>query len=117
MTEVADINPGPDSFSLRGFMEFGGELFFVAAVGPNRREVFKTDGLSVTQVTDFSRAGDRNLGLATELRPFRELGGGLFFVATGLGDGSHKFSDTKDEHDAAVREYLQRQRAARQREQ
>ncbi len=37
----------------------------------------------------------------------------LFFVATGLGDGSHKFSATKEEHDAAVREYLARQRAAR----
>lgn len=37
----------------------------------------------------------------------------LFFVATGLGDGSHKFSTTKDEHDAAVREYLQRLRSKR----
>lgn len=37
----------------------------------------------------------------------------LFFVATGLGDGSHKFSTTKDEHDAAVQEYLRRQRASR----
>ncbi len=36
----------------------------------------------------------------------------LYFVATGLGDGSHKFSKTKDEHDAAVAEYLRRQRAA-----
>ena len=35
----------------------------------------------------------------------------LFFVATGLGDGSHKFSDTKEEHDKAVQEYLARQRA------
>ena len=34
----------------------------------------------------------------------------LFFVATGLGDGSHKFSTTKAEHDAAVAEYLQRLR-------
>ena len=34
----------------------------------------------------------------------------LFFVATGLGDGSHKFSVTKDEHDAAVAEYLVRLR-------
>jgi len=34
----------------------------------------------------------------------------LYFVATGLGDGSHKFSDTKEEHDAAVREYIRRQR-------
>jgi UPF0755 protein len=38
----------------------------------------------------------------------------LFFVATGLGDGSHKFSVTKAEHDAAVAEYLQRLRKRRQ---
>ena len=37
----------------------------------------------------------------------------LFFVATGLGDGSHKFSVSKDEHDAAVAEYLQRLRQRR----
>ena len=37
----------------------------------------------------------------------------LFFVATGLGDGSHKFSNTKDEHDVAVREFLQRLREQR----
>ncbi len=41
------------------------------------------------------------------------IGDELFFVATGLGDGSHKFSKTKDEHDAAVREYLQRLREQR----
>jgi UPF0755 protein len=37
----------------------------------------------------------------------------LFFVATGLDDGSHKFSATKAEHDAAVAEYLQRLRERR----
>jgi UPF0755 protein len=37
----------------------------------------------------------------------------LYFVATGLGDGSHKFSTTKAEHDAAVAEYLKRLRARR----
>lgn len=37
----------------------------------------------------------------------------LFFVATGLGDGSHKFSATKNEHDAAVAEYLKRLRQNR----
>lgn len=42
-----------------------------------------------------------------------EGGTELYFVATGLGDGSHKFSTTKEQHDAAVREYLARQRAAR----
>lgn len=35
----------------------------------------------------------------------------VYFVATGLGDGSHKFSATKDEHDAAVQEYLARLRS------
>jgi UPF0755 protein len=38
----------------------------------------------------------------------------LFFVATGLGDGSHAFSATKEEHDAAVAEYLGRLRKQRQ---
>ena len=40
-------------------------------------------------------------------------GNELYFVATGLGDGSHKFSATKAEHDAAVAEYLQRMRQKR----
>ena len=42
-----------------------------------------------------------------------EDGNEFYFVATGLGDGSHKFSATKAEHDAAVQEYLARLRAAR----
>jgi UPF0755 protein len=33
-------------------------------------------------------------------------GSAVFFVATGNGDGSHKFSDTLREHEAAVRNYL-----------
>ena len=37
----------------------------------------------------------------------------LYFVATGLGDGSHAFSKTKAEHDAAVARYLQRLRQRR----
>jgi UPF0755 protein len=45
-----------------------------------------------------------------------EDGTSLYFVATGLGDGSHKFSDTKEQHDAAVQEYLARQKAARDRQ-
>lgn len=41
-------------------------------------------------------------------------GSELYFVATGLGDGSHAFSATKEEHDAAVAEYLRRLRRQRQ---
>jgi len=37
----------------------------------------------------------------------------LYFVATGLDDGSHQFSVTKAEHDAAVAEYLRRLRKKR----
>lgn len=37
----------------------------------------------------------------------------LYFVATGRGDGSHQFSATKEEHDAAVAEYLHRLRETR----
>ena len=40
-------------------------------------------------------------------------GNELYFVATGLGDGSHRFSATKAEHDAAVAEYLRRLRERR----
>ena len=42
-----------------------------------------------------------------------EDGTELFFVATGLADGSHKFSTTKAEHDAAVAEYLAEMRRKR----
>lgn len=37
----------------------------------------------------------------------------LYFVATGLGDGSHRFSTTKEQHDAAVAEYLRQLRQNR----
>ncbi len=46
-----------------------------------------------------------------------ESGTELYFVATGLADGSHAFSTTKEEHDAAVAEYLQRLRNRRQKAQ
>lgn len=42
-----------------------------------------------------------------------EAGTALYFVATGLGDGSHQFSDNKAEHDAAVADYLKRLRQQR----
>jgi len=39
----------------------------------------------------------------------------LYFVATGNGDGSHQFSVTKEQHDAAVATYLQQLRNQRNR--
>jgi UPF0755 protein len=40
-----------------------------------------------------------------------EDNGALFFVATGEADGSHYFSATLAEHNAAVKRYLARQRS------
>jgi UPF0755 protein len=39
--------------------------------------------------------------------------GDIFFVATGIGDGSHVFSATLEAHNAAVARYLERLRGAR----
>jgi UPF0755 protein len=41
-----------------------------------------------------------------------DMSGALYFVATGLPDGSHYFSKTLEEHNAAVRRYLERIGAA-----
>jgi UPF0755 protein len=46
--------------------------------------------------------------LAAAVRPDER--GDLFFVATGLPDGSHEFSKTLAEHDRAVAKYLERYR-------
>jgi len=42
--------------------------------------------------------------------------GDIFFVATGMGDGSHVFSATLEEHNAAVQRYLARLRGNRTRQ-
>ncbi len=59
--------------------------------------------------TPIAMAGRAAIHAALHPAPGNEL----YFVATGLGDGSHAFSATKDEHDAAVAEYLRRLRQAR----
>lgn len=46
--------------------------------------------------------------LLAAVRPLES--GELFFVATGSGDGGHHFSRTLEEHNAAVRSYLERLR-------
>lgn len=49
--------------------------------------------------------------LEAAVRP--EVSGALYFVATGRGDGSHRFSSTLEEHEGAVRDYLQQLRSRR----
>jgi UPF0755 protein len=58
--------------------------------------------------TPIALPGRASIRAALHPAPGKEL----YFVATGLADGSHKFSETKEQHDAAVTEYLARQREA-----
>jgi UPF0755 protein len=59
--------------------------------------------------TPIAMPGLESLQAAT--RP--EVTGALFFVATGAGDGSHYFSKTLAEHQAAVKRYLKQLREQR----
>jgi UPF0755 protein len=56
--------------------------------------------------TPIALAGQGSLEAAVSPAP----GAFLYFVATGRGDGSHRFSATLEEHERAVREYLQQLR-------
>lgn len=60
---------------------------------------YTRDGLPPTPI-----AAPSGAAIDASARPAH--GTALFFVATGKGDGSHRFSDTLSQHEAAVREYL-----------
>lgn len=60
--------------------------------------------------TPICMPGKESLRAATQ----PDVTGALFFVATGEGDGSHYFSKTLAEHDAAVKRYLRKLREQRQ---
>jgi UPF0755 protein len=76
----------------------------------------RADLLRDTPYNSYTRAGlpptpialPGRESLAAAVKP--ELSGKIFFVATGEPDGSHYFSATLAEHDAAVKRYLQRLR-------
>jgi UPF0755 protein len=76
----------------------------------------RTDLLRDTPYNTYTRAGlpptpialPGAASLRAAVQP--EMSGHLFFVATGEGDGSHYFSSTLAEHNAAVRRYLRKLR-------
>jgi UPF0755 protein len=68
---------------------------------------YTRDGLPPTPI---AMPGEAALKAAT--RP--AAGDSLYFVAVGDGSGRHVFSKSLSEHNAAVREYLQRYRAQQQ---
>jgi len=79
----------------------------------------KRDLLADTPYNTYTRAGlpptpiclPGSASLQAAVRPKRS--GELFFVATGRGDGSHYFSKSYDEHQAAVQRYLRTMRQRR----
>ena len=83
--------------------------------GDIRRRDLETD----TPYNTYTRAGPTPTPIAlpsaaalrAAARP--RITGDLFFVATGEGDGSHRFSQTYAEHERAVAAMLARQRAGR----
>ena len=87
-------------------VDFDGNLTRVDLRTDTPYNTYTRGGLPPTPIALPGRAA-----IKAALQP--AAGSELYFVATGLGDGSHKFSDTKAEHDIAVREFLQRRRAMR----
>ncbi len=86
--------------------EFNGNLTRTDLRTDTPYNTYTRGGLPPTPIALAGRAA-----INAALNP--EDGTALYFVATGLGDGSHQFSDTKEQHDRAVQEYLARQRAQR----
>jgi UPF0755 protein len=86
--------------------EFDGNLTRQHLRADTRYNTYTRHGLPPTPIALPGQAA-----IAAALHP--QSGNEVYFVASGLGDGSHTFSATKDQHDAAVREYLARQRANR----
>lgn len=79
---------------------FNGNLTRKDLQTPTPYNTYTRHGLPPTPIAMPGRASIR-----AALNP--AAGDELFFVATGIGDGSHYFSTTKEEHDQAVAAYLQ----------
>jgi UPF0755 protein len=86
--------------------EFDGNLTRKHMRTDTRYNTYTRHGLPPTPIALPGQAA-----IAAALHP--QSGNEVYFVASALGDGSHAFSVTKEQHDTAVREYLARQRANR----
>ena len=86
--------------------EFDGNLRRGDLTRDTPYNTYTRGGLPPTPISLPGRAA-----LAAAVDP--EAGSELYFVATGEGDGSHYFSTTLEEHNAAVARYLQQIRSSR----
>lgn len=58
---VHDLFPGAEGARPSDLLEFKGTLFFVADDGEQGREIWKTDGITATRISDVSPAGGGNV--------------------------------------------------------
>ena len=86
--------------------DFDGNLRRTDLARDTRYNTYTRTGLPPTPISLPGRAA-----LTAAVDP--EAGSELYFVATGEGDGSHYFSSTLEEHNAAVARYLQKIRSSR----
>ena len=77
---------------------FDGKLGREELAGDTPYNTYTRSGLPPTPI---AMPGQQSLSAAVDPAPGTEL----YFVATGLGDGSHSFSTTLDEHNKAVARY------------
>lgn len=86
--------------------DFNGDLTRRDLRSDTPYNTYTRGGLPPTPIAMAGRAA-----ITAALHP--EDGDALYFVATGLGDGSHAFSASREEHDRAVEAYLARLREQR----
>ncbi|HMN43306.1 MAG TPA: endolytic transglycosylase MltG [Povalibacter sp.] len=92
-----------DPTVIYGIENYDGNIRRVDLLRDTPYNTYTRSGLPPTPI---ALPGSRSLQAA--VRP--EMTGALFFVATGKGDGSHYFSATLAEHNAAVQRYLRQLR-------
>ena len=81
-TLVMNLNPNfsADSFP-SNFTVFNGELYFTADDGVHGRELFKTNGTTISLVKDIKTGSDSSTNLSDNSLVFHEINGFLYFFA------------------------------------
>lgn len=81
-TLVMNLNPNFSAGSFpSNFTVFNGELYFTADDGVHGRELFKTNGTTISLVKDIKTGNDSSTSLSDNSLVFHELNGFLYFFA------------------------------------
>jgi len=81
-TLVMNLNPNFSAGSFpSNFTVFNGELYFTADDGVHGRELFKTNGTTISLVKDIKTGSDSSTNLSDNSLVFHEINGFLYFFA------------------------------------